>query len=487
MKSIRHRLVLKLLAGIGIIYTSFAALFYFHTREAFVDQFDEALAEKIATFADLTEVVSGRGVMFRFEQLSLPEFQTSSKPYYYQVWQGRESLSRSPSLGGRELERLAASAGYPRFHDVTLPDGRAGRAAALQFTARAADRRPPNDYDSTNPAYQLTIVMARGREELQSAETILFRGFIVFGLLLPLSTAAFVWRAVRKEFRPLDEMAKDLAEIQSTDLATRLAIEDLPPELRPVATRLNQLLDRLELAFARERRLTTDIAHELRTPIAELRLIAELASSHYADHPLPDPSPLKEVLDIARQMESQVVSLLALARCDARSQSVVWERFDIIALLEESWRPHQSEAERKRLRVELAHPTSAEVRSDRRLLSTILSNLIENAVSYTPDGGTVRCQLSSEGDYILRIANTNDQLREDELPHLFEPFWRKQASRSDSRHAGLGLALVKSYAELLGLTIEATLPEGGLFVMTLTGLTSEDAPQHDQEERARVV
>ena len=104
------------------------------------------------------------------------------------------------------------------------------------------------------------------------------------------------------------------------------------------------------------------------------------------------------------------------------------------------------------------------------MLRAIVDNLMSNAVDYTPRGGSITSRLDNTGDgngIELSITNTNDSLTISDLPHLFEPFWRKDAARSDGTHSGLGLALVALYAKLLGARLETDLTTSGAFRVAL--------------------
>ena len=238
---------------------------------------------------------------------------------------------------------------------------------------------------------------------------------------------------------PLNRMANDLASIDASTLAARFPSRSAPEEMQPVVTRLNDLFARLEEAFQRERRLTADIAHELRTPIAELRMLAEigLQTPPAANGPVA-PHDHQEVLDIAMQMERQVTALLALARCDANAVRIAIADVDVPALIERTWHPHRHLANQRQVAIQIELDDRIAVRSDPHLLAAVLDNLFSNAAAYTTPGGTIQCTVRRRADLVtLRLANPSDQLEPPDLDHLFEPFWRKDSARSDSAHAGL--------------------------------------------------
>jgi signal transduction histidine kinase len=115
-------------------------------------------------------------------------------------------------------------------------------------------------------------------------------------------------------------------------------------------------------------------------------------------------------------------------------------------------------AKAKELSVRFDLPETAAVRTDEAFLAAVLSNLLSNAVEYAPEGSTVRCSVSGSGDRLQAdVENDAPELVEEDLEHLFEPFWRKDAARSDGGHSGVGLAIAAAYAKLLGAELAASL------------------------------
>jgi two-component system sensor histidine kinase QseC len=240
----------------------------------------------------------------------------------------------------------------------------------------------------------------------------------------------------------------------------------LPGELAPIAARLNELLARLEDSFERERRFSSDVAHEFRTPVAELRSLAELAiklpdtRAADADH---------ETLAIALHLESILTRLLALARGEHGGLPVARERVELAALVRDVCESFREKAAARELDLKVNVPADAQAETDPVLLRSILRNLVDNAVAYAPRGGAVEVEAAADnGRLTLRIVNTTDDLEERDLPHLFERFWRKDAARTGDGHTGLGLSLARVFAEGIGCELSATLVGEGQLAVALT-------------------
>ena len=213
--------------------------------------------------------------------------------------------------------------------------------------------------------------------------------------------------------------------------------------------------------------LPQNVAHELRTPIAELHTLAEVAVRWQHD-PETLGTFFNDACQIASQMEVLVTTLLALARCQAGQLTVGSEHVVLAELVEDAWRNFSERAQERSLRVSLQIPGSAAVVTDRVLLSAIVANLLSNAVEYAPIGARVTCGAQADGGWTsLSVVNDNDTLTAADLPHLFEAFWRKDKARTSSAHCGLGLTLAAAYASALGGRINAAISEGQTLAMTL--------------------
>jgi two-component system sensor histidine kinase QseC len=299
-------------------------------------------------------------------------------------------------------------------------------------------------------------MLAGDRSGLDGTLRLLGWSLMLAAVGLSVGTALAVSLTVRRGLRPLEQLAAEADAVRADSLHHRFSTQGLPAELRPICGRLNELLARLQEAFERERRFTADVAHELRTPIAELRSLAEVALRWPQDA-----SPAqnyRDVLDVARHMESVVAALLEIARCESGMRRAGAETIDVCDIVTEAWKPHESLAIARGLEVCWDLPATANVCSDRAMLLGMIGNLLCNAVSYAPPGGRIECRVRHTTDGVeLAIVNTCNTLRTEDLPRLFEPFWRKDAARTGGVHAGLGLPLVAAYAATLGVSLRVEL------------------------------
>ena len=496
MKSIQRRLVASLLVALSILFVAASALHYVYARGAFLRQFDNSLRAKIVSFSNMIEVEEEEGhlvVDLEFDDNPVPEFQASSDPEYFQVWRSDNSVfARSQSLGERDLPRIEGGVGEPLVQDIPLPDGRRGRAAAIWSAPVTEPGDEPEGYNGRAPENQLLMVMARSRKELDRALATLLVGYGLTGLLLGAGMTAIVRRSVTEGLLPLKSIAREAAGIDPSDLAHRFESDGMPKELLPITKRLNELLDRLQESFQRERRFNADVAHELRTPIAELRTLAEVALQRPWDARSVGSCReyFSDVLGIAKQMEGLIAVLLELVRRQSSRQTVRFESVDLASIVLETSRDHLDEARKRGIAFEFDLPKEAKTRTDPALMSAVVRNLFSNAITYAPVGGMVECSIRSgeNGILIFALKNTNDKLTPEDLSHVFEPFWQKDPSRSGGEHSGLGLSLVRAYADMLGLDLQVSIPVSGFFEVTFSVKYEADlTPKEERPDRCNIA
>jgi two-component system sensor histidine kinase QseC len=468
MISIRRQLTRELIGAFLILLAGALAALYCSARDEVIEQFDNALRTKAEAIGSLTVPQDGGIQLDTTDQL----FRSFGKGRPHDFFEIRgeqgQALARSQSLAGADLPLPVQPLTRPRVWDVTLPSGRPGRALALKFS-------PEQDgHPDQATKVELSLVVASDSAPLVEALRELLSIGVAAGVLLAGATAWLVSRVLNRGLQPLNRLGEQAAHIDADSLTTRFSTESFPAELRPIAGRLNELLARLEVSFERERRFSADVAHELRTPLAELRSLAECALKWPEAR---DPATDREVLAVAAQMQAMVASLLALVRGEQQQLGAQLLPVDLVELAEEAWRPLAALADERQLMVnwELA-PASA--LGDAALLRSILGNLLENAVDYTPTGDEVSIRLESGAAGVkLRIRNSSDNLAADDVAKMFDRFWRKEEARSGGRHFGLGLSLARMFAQAMGWTLTAALDEQRRLEFTLTGPAAPPARQ----------
>jgi len=274
--------------------------------------------------------------------------------------------------------------------------------------------------------------------------------------------------AVRRGLSPLTAIAGEIEAIKENDLATRIGAKAVPGELLPIRERLNDLLSRLEAAFKRERRFTADVAHELRTPLAGIRSTVEvtLAQKRGAGE---YQVALSECLAIVQNMQTMVNNLLMLARLDTHQATFLREKIDVAGLVDSVWRLFAGKAVQRNISFENRIPVELTCESDAGCMSLVFSNLLDNAVEYTNEGGRIWVTARRADDsVVITVSNTGCRMTGEQASQAFNRFWRSDSARSDAGvHCGLGLALVQKTIQALGGSVTVETQPGEIFAVRL--------------------
>ena len=297
--------------------------------------------------------------------------------------------------------------------------------------------------------------------DITQEEQLLHRYRCWFWAILLASSVLFpllgYWIA-RRGIRPVEEIAATARSITSTNLRERIGAEGYPSELASLAGTFNQMLDGLEESFVRISRFSADIAHDLRTPVNNIRGEAEvaLARARTVDEYR---EVIESTLEEAVRLSDLIGDLLFLARAESPLTELRRERVNVGNLLStvcDYYEASASDGEISLVADESAETVTAEM--DRALMLRAVSNLISNAIAHTPGGGTVTVAASGEDAAIrIDVCDTGAGIPAEVLPRVFDRFFRVDPSRSKtSGGTGLGLAIVQSIMTLHGGRAEIT-------------------------------
>lgn len=327
------------------------------------------------------------------------------------------------------------------------------------------------------------LQVARSLADLDRTLTTL-RQYLVVGTVVSTITAFFVgWVLAGASLRPINRITQTAREIgQARDFSRRVEYDGPNDEIGALVTTLNEMLTELQAAYQQveqalvaQRRFVADASHELRTPLTTLRGNVELLQR---EPPLPPEEQRAILQDVAAEIDRMirlVRELLTLARADAGLRPR-WEPVQLGPLLEDAVR--QAQLLRPRPVVRAAGSRDAVVRADRDLLRQVLLILLDNALKYTPEDGTVEAQVVVEnGRAGIAVRDTGIGIDPAILPHIFDRFFRGDAARRGDG-TGLGLAIAKSLVEAMRgeIRVASTPGEGSTFTVLLP-LESSDAGQ----------
>lgn len=438
-------------------------------------EFDLTLLNKTRTLITLTTQETGK-IELNFADEFMPEYETKKRPDYFQLrYLNGKLVERSHSLMGKDFPVPKLDLNQERFSNIRLIDGRAGRLVEIRFIphiqdgARKEQQGNEPTHDQTGRKLsdtQALISVARGREQLDVLiVSMRFKLGSLF-LLLVFAIVFLVRFIVARSLAPLRSISHSVQQLDASTLDVRIHDHSNVAELAPISRQINSLLQRLEEAFQREKRFSSNAAHELRTPLAELKTIAEVGGMWPNDEQMVKGF-FTDLQGITSDMENIVTNLLVLARCDVGREVISKSDVELSKIVDESWHRLRQNIARKGIIINQSGE-SAIVQTDRGKLEIILINLFSNAVEYSPDNGYVNIRLERKPNGVgIEVDNSAPNLSETDLPKLFDRFWRKDGVASSKQHAGLGLPLVMALAEIMGIKLVTSLGADHRFTVSL--------------------
>ena len=462
MTTIRGRMLVSLLAGVALVLVASGGTVYFVARITLRSQLRRNVVDRARTFAALVGEDE--------EGLAL-DYEGSLAPESLGVWlrvtdDAGEIVAASPAWPLTQAPRDAPE-DEPASTSVRLSTGAPAIWAGVRTTARRDDPdEEPDTPPLTGPEREVLVEVLASTSSAARAEGAVLLALASGALLACLGVSISVRRIVRQGLLPVSDLAHDVDALDASRPDESLPPRERPEELAPIAGAIESLLERLHAAMERERRFTDAAAHELRTPIAELALLADVADRY------PDTDRVRacvrDARAIARELETLLDALLAAARGVDALDSGPSERVPVLAEARAVLDSLAQRCAERSLRARLEGDESASWTGPRGAVRAIVRNLIDNAVEHSAPGGDVIVRVSdTNAGANLTVENPPAALAPEDVPRIFEPFWRSERSRSDRRHRGLGLAVVASLAKGLGLTHSASLLNDGHLRVTI--------------------
>ncbi|HKW57451.1 MAG TPA: ATP-binding protein [Candidatus Acidoferrum sp.] len=445
--SVRMRLTLWYSAVLAVVLVVVCATTYLIVRRTSMQRTDtdmEALADSfVVTFEDeLADAGSrDRNAILSAAHQAMIEHRTSEDIFVVLGPDGEvlaNSRDANSSNGKRDaqLTRALASAEFQRLAGRTRSEDR-----ELETIQRPRYRAFTRHLDAGGENYSL-IVLHSLHAQYEVLETIrlTFAWMILVGLLLAGTGGYFL---ARKSLGPVVAMGTHARRIGATNLHERLPVQNANDELGELATTFNDLLNRLEQSFERQRRFIADASHELRTPLAILRGEAEVAMSQ----PRRKAEDYLDSLRILHEETARIIKivedLFTLSRADAGQYAIAPHDVYLEEVVADCAHSARTLAREKNIELSVDAEAECLIRGDQTLLRRMILNLLDNAIKYTGEGGRVEvaCRATDAG-LEVHVKDSGPGIPQELQPRIFERFFRADPARPRSgREGGAGLGL----------------------------------------------
>jgi two-component system heavy metal sensor histidine kinase CusS len=444
-RSIASQLVLLFtLAAAFLLSCGLGALYWIVVRHAFEED-NEVLADKVAAVrADLS---TAGGIQLVTEELKNVRGGERAAYWVRVLDSSNRTVAETPGM----------TALLP---STVFPASQQNLASRSPIDFRTDDRLfslISSGTDTAAAPYLIQVAQDRTADDRFMKQ---FAALLAAVLALGVAASAIIaWTVTKRGLRPLDKMTRALKGVGPQQLHERMGTIGWPREVGPLAVAFDDMLTRLEDSFVRLSQFSADIAHELRTPIANIRGEAEVALTRSRSN-----EEYREVIESTiaecQHLGHIVDNLLFLARTEAAEGHLERTSFDGRAAIEKIAAFHEPIAEEQHLTIRCqGEGTFA---ADEMLFSRAVNNLVENAAHHTPRGGTIEISITNHGAQCeVTVKDNGAGISAEHLPRVFDRFYRADSARS-SEGVGLGLALVKSIMDLHGgtATIESAPNEG---------------------------
>ena len=442
MSSLRFRLPLLFLAGIAAaaVVTAVLAgrLFQDYTRDRITADLRQQAAGLARLYADqaVSSVEEGRRPP-RFARRFLEQV-TSSRLYYAGL-----NIFPGESSGLREL-------------DVDVLDRKLleqGKVQTLEFTPPGSERvyigvaEPVRVQGETFGA----LVVAKPRAELRQRWLVLIQRLglaFLAGLAIAAGLVAYLSRRLTRPVLALSRAADQVAEGRYD---AELPEPRSGDEIGHLTERFREMTERLSEMQEHERNFLMRVSHELRTPLTAIRGHVQALREGLVDEPEARRASLDIVAAETDRLARLVGDLLDLAKLDAHRFALTEEEVELRRLLEQAYQSRSEEARQRNIDYERCFEAEPVVQTDGDRVLQIVSNLLENAFAWTPDGGRITLRLASEnGSVAVSVSDSGPGIGAEERERIFHPFW----SRDEAGGTGLGLAIARELASALGGKLE---------------------------------
>lgn len=440
----------------AIIFAGLGGFLHYEFKTFTLNQIDNQLSASFHTLASpiVLEASQGQLQMELWELAHIPtgDFSEKLSGHYYQVISPEgEVLTRSPSLGLAD-ERLPA---VPASKEPILQTIIGPHKARVRLFSQSLDLSDG------------TVVTLQVGDSLEDTYTMLraIRDILIVTIPGVFILSGLVGLIITKRaLGPLKTFSSRIGQITEENLSMRVEEKGLVTELSPLAASFNTMLSRIEAAFSRQRQFLSDASHELRTPTAIIKsyhdviLNRERTAEEYREA-------LKKIGETVNRMCDIINRILVISRLDSKTIQLKPVKMDLMDVMRDVLRLVEPSADSRQIKTGLSG-SPVNIRGDREGLTEVFTNIVENAIKYNRPGGGIDIAVSEDDTWaIISVTDTGIGIPAEEIPRIFDRFYRVDTSRGQTVGSGLGLSIVKAIVEAHAgkIDVESAVGKGSTF------------------------
>jgi len=462
INSIRHTLAFRLTfwyAGIFMLTSCVAFLFfYFLITSVIRDRTDQDLLGEALTLSSILKVQGMKAVkrqiifeaqaagekkiFFRLLSFSGQEFSSSNMSYW-----------RNIGVGKAAVEQLI-SENRPVFNTVSLPD-----------------RKPNIRVLYTIIGRNIILQLGQSMENYTRFIEVFRKIFVATMASLFIFAAIIGWFMARRALAGVEAVTRTARQISEGSLKQRVPVKKYQDEIDQLAITFNRMLDRIQTLVTGIREMSDNIAHDLKSPITRIRGISEVTLTTGASDKDYETMAASTIEECDRLLD-MINTMLVISKTEAGVNKLDTQEMDIGAVVRDACELFRSPAEDKDLRLVCDAPGNFSISGDNRLIQRMIANLLDNAIKYTPAGGSIEMTVNTLNDdaVAITVKDTGMGISEKDRPRIFERFYRCDPSRSEAG-IGLGLSFARAVARAHGgdIKVTSTPNQGSTFTVTFPG------------------
>lgn len=443
-------------AGIFTLTACIAFLLFYTLIASFIrERTDQELSSQVSRFSTLfavegfeavknaavieAQAAGVKKVFFRLLSLRGQVFSSSNMTYWKDI-----------TIDEKAIQALLGRRNYV-FESITIPE----RKEKVRIL-----------YAMLSPGVILQVGQA-----MESYSRLLdaFQGiFIATMTLLIVAATGVGWFMARRAVSGVEAVTRTARKISEGTLEERVPVRERGDEIDQLATTFNQMLDRIQTLLAEIKEMSDNIAHDLRSPLTRIRGVAEVTLTT-GRSPKEYEAMAASVIEECDRLLDMINTMLMISKTEAGVDQLSREKIDLAGLVREACELFEPNAEDQRVTLDCDVPGPSQILGDTRMIQRMFSNLLDNAIKYTPSGGSVTVSMADKDDQVMiSFKDTGCGISPNDLPRVFERFYRCDQSRSQTG-IGLGLSLARAIAKAHGGEITATsVPnQGSTFTATL--------------------